>query len=172
MTFYKKKQRYPDLLLILWPPESSALAQTPLMFRTNSWIFRDLASVEMGQAGTTWGSTHHDYSRLHTCVNQSASDNQTQQQVHPREGASIENTPLGTYPWPRDSRWPSVLVPILSSRNHPFSRTFAVQGIIFHLYASNSSLTFVHISDFPVHPLKDGWVKSEGGSPAPGSWRA
>lgn len=26
MTFYKKKQRSPDLLLILWPPESSALA--------------------------------------------------------------------------------------------------------------------------------------------------
>ena len=52
VTFYKKKQRCLELLLTLWPPESLALAQSPLMFRTKSQMFKDLASVDMGPAGT------------------------------------------------------------------------------------------------------------------------
>ena len=144
-----------------------------LMFGTNSWIFRVLASVEMGQLGTTWGSKHDDYWRLHIYVKQhiwwsptaGASSRGGQHREHPTGHLSLAS----------DCRWPSILVPILSRRNHPLCRTFALQCIIFHLYetcASNSNLIFCHINDFPAYPLKDGWVKSKGGSPVQSSWRA
>lgn len=89
--------------------------------------------MEIIQAGTMWGRKDSNYLRLHVFVNYSASHNQVQI-VPPREGVSTEDIPLGTHPWPRDYSGLSELVPILSSRNHPLSRTFALQGLIFHSY--------------------------------------
>lgn len=49
VTFYNEKKDDWTFFLMLCPPESSALAQTHQMLRTNSWMFTDVASVKMAR---------------------------------------------------------------------------------------------------------------------------
>lgn len=50
VTFYKeKKESWLELFLMLWPPESSTLAQTHQMLRTNSWMFTDVAPAKIAR---------------------------------------------------------------------------------------------------------------------------